>query len=116
MNDNNILILYAFTDLSLLLEQDPNGRFWQLPRLPLAVRGEPGRLQALDGRGTGADQGGEAAEGPRQEAEDLRKQVHFPTFTCLPELIDIQLRTKCMLHLLYLICIGVLVVQLPFQS
>ena len=69
------LILYAFTDLSVLLEQDPNGRFWQLPRLPLAVRGEPGRLQALDGRGTGADQGGEAAEGPRQEAEDLRKQV-----------------------------------------
>ena len=32
-------------------------------------------IAAPDGRGAGADQGGEAAEGPRQEAKDLRKQV-----------------------------------------
>ena len=65
--------LLFLPDLPLLLEQNPNRGQRQLPRVQISLRRKPGRLQAPDGRGAGQDKGREAAKGPGQEAEDLRK-------------------------------------------
>ena len=65
--------LYLLSDMSFLLEQDPDRRERGVPCVPFDLLGEPGGLQAVDAGGDGQDQGGEASEGSGQEAENLRE-------------------------------------------
>ncbi len=71
------MCVFPFSDLPVLLEQDPDGGQRVVSGVSVAVRGEPGRLQAAHGRGDGPHQGREATEGRRPQAEGLREQVNM---------------------------------------